>query len=393
MGGNSQQKHTIARKADNQLSAILSDDYDYIIHALMDNSPEALVVIDTAGCMLAFSASAERMFGYAVDEVVGRNVSMLMPDPHREEHDSYLAQYLTSGHKRIIGIGRHVMALHSNGESFPVELWVGEAKTSTQRVFFGFLRDTREEERQSRNLHELRSELAHALRVSSMGTLASAIAHEINQPLAAIQNYVETIANLAEGSAPVESSVLQEAMEGCKAETERASEIIRRLRQFLTTGEAERTHQSLKKLVIGGLTLALADGESAGLDLAIHLDDEADELLADGIQIEQVVFNLARNAVQAMAGASGKMIKISSHGHDAMVEVIVEDSGGGLDNLNEEQLFLPFFSTKPDGLGVGLSVCKTIIEAHGGRIWTARSGLGGAAFHFTLPRLVNLRDD
>ena len=291
------------------LSPIAESDF---LRALMDTSPEALIVVDTRGNILAFSRAARTMFGYNESEVLGRNVSMLMPSPDHERHDEYIRHYLETGQKRIIGVGRQVMALGKDGQIFPVELLLGEATIAGMRLFLGFLHDSAREQEQSRSMHDLRGELAHALRVSSMGLLASAIAHEINQPLTAIRNYVETIHDLARDGAPINQALLREAMQACSQETERAGEIIRRLRQFMTKGEMELAQHSLARLIGEGLALAMADRKGSSVEIKLHLDLEADAVLADGVQIQQVIFNLTRNALQAMQGHPNSIIQVSS---------------------------------------------------------------------------------
>ena len=393
VGDTKQQIQASATAAENSGAAYLPREaHSDFLRALLDTNPEALIVIDTSGSILAFSRAARAMFGYSESEVLGRNVNMLMPSPDHEQHDNYIRNFLETGQKRLIGIGRHVMATNKDGHSFPVDLSIGEATIAGMRLFLGFLRDSTEEEEQRRSMHNLRGELAHALRVSSMGLLANAIAHEINQPLASIRNYVETIGELARGDATVDQALLREAMHACSHETERAGEIIRRLRQFMAKGDTEQSQHSLARLVGEGLALALADGEGTNVEVKLHLDKEADAILADGVHIQQVIFNLARNALQAMHGRQNSIIQVSSMKCDAMVEVVVEDSGGGLSETEQQQLFLPFNTSKPDGLGVGLSICRTIVEGHDGQIWSARSELGGAAFHFTLPRILSDMD-
>jgi two-component system sensor kinase FixL len=354
----------------------------------MDTITQALVIADAKGTILSVNKTAIDWFGYSESEMLGSNVRMLMPSPDRERHDSYIRRHLKTGESRMIGIGRYVTALDKGGRHFPIDLVVGEAVLEGSHFFLAVMRDASGEESRRRALDELREEVAQSFRINAMGLLASAIAHEVNQPLAAIRNYVETVAELSQRDTPIEPAQLHEAMEACSQETERAGQIIHRLRQFMSRGEAELDRHSLKDLVNDGLALALPDGQHEGVEVKVELDPAVDSVLADGVQVEQVLFNLVRNAVQAMSSTPAALIKITSRALETMAEIIVEDSGPGVDAKFEEQLFLPFNSTKDDGLGVGLSISRAIIEAHGGQIWLARSDLGGAAFHFTVPRIL-----
>lgn len=358
------------------------------VKALLDYNPGGVVVIDTSGEIAAFNRAARAMFGYRIEEVRGKNVSILMPAPDSERHDDYIRSYLTTGQKKIMGIGRQVTARHKDGHTFPVFLEIGEATVGDRRMFLGFLEDVSESEEQRRKIRLLSSELAHASRITSMGMLANAIAHEINQPLAAIRNYVETIAEMAEGPNTIDREVLREAMQACAAETARAGEIIRRFRHFISTGDVEKTRVSLSAIVGEALGLALADGEGANVAVNLQIDADADTVLADPVELQQVIFNLVRNAKQAMASTDHPKVQVSSHADAESVEVMVEDNGPGLDGHDLEELIKPFHSSKSGGLGIGLSICRAIVEGHGGHLWATQSQLGGAAFHFTIPRLT-----
>ena len=166
------------------------------LRSILETIPDAMVVIDERGRILSFSTAAERMFGYSEEEILGENVSALMPSPDREQHDQYLERYFETGERKMIGIGRVTTARHRDGSTFPIDLHVGEARIGNDRVFTGFIRDLTERQQTELRLHDLQSELAHVARVSEMGTFATSIAHELNQPLTAIANYAETVGEL-----------------------------------------------------------------------------------------------------------------------------------------------------------------------------------------------------
>ena len=356
------------------------------LRSILETAPDAIIVIDVKGYMLSFSASAERMFGYSEAEVVGENVSMLMPSPDRERHDGYLERYMRTGERRIIGIGRVLTARHRDGTTFPIELSVGEARIGDDRVFTGFIRDLTERQQAELRIHDLQSVLAHVQRVSEMGTLATSLAHELNQPLTAIANYVETARDLLQQRPDEETlSIVREALSECASQSVRAGQIVRRLRDFISRGETEQRIESLQRLVTEASALALVGAGDQDLEVDVQLDPTADKVLVDRIQIQQVVLNLIRNAIEAMEESAVKRLMIYSEREaGGFIRLTVADSGPGLSEEVAERLFEPFRSTKATGMGLGLSISATIVSAHGGRIWADPSKLGGTAFHFTI---------
>jgi PAS domain S-box-containing protein len=216
------------------------------LRSILATVPDAMVVIDEQGYILSFSAAAEKMFGFAEADVLDENVSMLMPSPDRERHDRYLADYLNTGERKIIGIGRVLTARHRDGHSFPIELSVGEAWMGERRIFTGFIRDLTERQRTELRLQDLQSELAHVGRVSEMGTLASSLAHELNQPLTAVTNYCESARDLLSGTPDSEIlEMVREALNDAAGQAVRAGQIVRRLRDFISHGQTERRVESL----------------------------------------------------------------------------------------------------------------------------------------------------
>jgi len=355
------------------------------LRSIIETIPDAMIVIDERGHILAFSAAAEQMFGYAETDLLGENVSALMPSPDRERHDLYLARYLATGNAKIIGIGRVTTARHRDGTTFPIDLHIGEARIGEARVFTGFIRDLTEREQAELRVHDLQTELAHVSRVTAMGALATSIAHELNQPLTAIANYVQTSQELLEDADAETIEIVRDALRQCAAESLRAGQIVRRLRDFISRGETEHRLESLERVINEASALALVGAGDRGVQLEVKLDPAIDRLFIDRIQVQQVIFNIVRNAIEAMAHSPVRRLRISSRqieGHQ--VRITIEDSGPGLAEEVADRLFQPFLSTKADGMGVGLSICHTIVTAHGGRIWAEPSGLGGTAFHFTL---------
>ena len=355
------------------------------LRSILDTVPDAMIVIDEQGRITSFSAAAQDMFGYAEAELLGENVSTLMPSPDRERHDSYLERYLRTGERRIIGTGRLTTARRRDGSTFPIDLHIGETRIGEERFFTGFIRDLTERQQTELRLHDLQAQLAHVSRVSAMGTLAAALAHELNQPLTAIANYVETAHDLLEEPDSEHMPMIRETLKDTAAQSIRAAQIVRRLRDFISRGETERRVESLSRLINEASALGLVGAGERGVEVDVKLDRTADRVLVDRIQVQQVIFNLTRNAIEAMEGSSTRRLEIRSCREPGdFVRVTIMDSGPGLSAAINDQLFQPFMSTKSRGMGLGLSICHTIVTGHGGRIWAEPSPLGGTAFHFTL---------
>lgn len=355
------------------------------LQSILATVPDAMVVITERGTIRSFSHTAERLFGWTADEMIGQNVSRLMPVPYREHHDGYLDRYLTTGERRIIGVGRVVVGERKDGSTFPMELSVGEMISGQQRFFTGFVRDLSERQQTERRLQELQSELVHISRLTAMGEMASALAHELNQPLSAMANYLKGSSRLL-AAEPVPRERLQDAIEKAGEQALRAGEIIRRLRDFVARGETERRLESLPKLIEEAAALALVGAKEHGVRVLFRFSPGIDMVLADKVQIQQVVLNLIRNALEAMDGATKKILNVCiDPAADDLARVTVADSGSGISPDIADQLFQPFVTTKRTGMGVGLSISRTIIEAHGGRIWIEENRGGGTRFCFTLP--------
>lgn len=354
-----------------------------LLRSILETVPDAMVVIDEGGVVQFFSSAAERLFGYTADEIRGQNVRMLMPPPYRDHHDGYLARYRRTGERRIIGIGRIVVGQRKDGSTFPMELSVGEAHQAGQRLFTGFVRDLTERQSTERRLHELQYGLLHVSRVRSMGQMAAALAHELNQPLTATSNYIRAALRLLAVPEPDLERVRQ-AMNRAVEQTRRSGEIIRRLRAFVARGEVARQSESIVKLIEEASGLALIGAKERGVKVQIGMDPDLPQVSVDRVQIQQVLLNLIRNALEAMDNCAARELTLAASVHAGHVLVSVTDTGKGIPPEIEARLFQPFVTNKPEGMGIGLSVCRTIVEAHGGRLWMEPSPAGGSVFHFTL---------
>lgn len=359
------------------------------LQSVLDTVPDAMVVIDQVGIILSFSATATRLFGYSEAEAVGCNVRMLMPSPYREMHDSYLERYLGTGEKRIIGRGRVVVGCRRDGSTFPMELAVGEVVTGNRRLFTGFVRDLTERQETQQRMQDLQAELIHMSRFTAMGEMASTLAHEVNQPLTAIASYLNGCRRLVEGSDSVHSLMLRDGIDRAADQALRAGQIIRRLRQFVARGESERHVENLQKLIEEASALALVGVKEAGVRVGFNFDPRVTFVLADKIQIQQVLLNLIRNAIEAMQEVQRRELMILTEQlPNDRVEIRVTDTGPGIVAEIAAQLFQPFVTSKPHGMGVGLSISRTIIESHGGNLWAEPNPEGGTIFRMTLKALT-----
>lgn len=354
--------------------------------SILDTVPDAMIVIDQRGIMQMFSTAAERQFGYTEPEAIGNNISLLMPEPDRSRHNGYLARYLKTQERRIIGIGRIVTGMRKDGTTFPMHLTIGEMQSEGQPYFTGFVRDLTEQQQTQARLLELQAELVHVSRLSAMGEMASALAHELNQPLSAISNYMKGSRRLLAASTDVNTPKIEAALDRAAEQAIRAGDIIRRLRDFVAREASEKHVESLSKLIEEAGALGLTGAREQGVLLRFNLDPACDLVLADRVQIQQVLVNLFRNALEAMAASTHReLIATNARATDDMIEIALSDTGHGFGADAQANLFQPFFTTKETGMGVGLSISRTIIETHGGRLWAETNEAGGATFRFTLP--------
>ena len=485
--------------------------------AILDAAVDAIVVIDHLGTIQAFSRAAQQVFGYTAEEMIGRNVRELMPEPYHSAHDGYMRRYLDSGKPHIIGIGREVQARHKDGSLFPCDLAVGQVEGVDPPRFVGFIRDItarkEAEEKLRRSEAELRlaqelanlgnyvmhaergaqdyfspqlhrilgvepgersidrteflgrwvhpgdrkrvgeafermdagksaldleyqvvlrdgtvkhlhhlaqavfgpdgrlqkyvgtihditdrrraedearvlqERLTHFSRLSTMGEMAAGLAHEINQPLSAIATYAQACQRLIRQPEPETEDIIA-ALEQINAQALRAGEVIRRLRNFVKNREVKREPVNCARLLEDLSTLAETDARLHNIRLRLDCQEPLPTVYADPIQLQQVILNLVRNAIDAMADAPEdrrEVVLMTREAPDGEVEVTVADRGTGLAPEATEHLFNPFFTTKASGTGLGLAISRSIVRAHGGRLWHTPNDECGVRFHFTLP--------
>ena len=360
------------------------------LRSIIDASPVAVITIDRDGRILTFSHEAERTFGCKEAEVLGANIKIFMPEPDRSAHDKYIYRHLETGERRIIGKARQVNAQRNNGEIFPAVLHVTEFADGSP-VFVGFVEDLTNQVATERRLKETQMQLQHAGRVGELGEMATSIAHELNQPLtasASLAGAVSLMLKKVEFSGRTESLTLLDEVVG---EIRRASEIIRQMRDFVRKRKTAKSLHDVNKVIEEASAIAVIGAEAEGIKVNTNFDESVGAAQLDRTQIQQVVTNLIRNAIDAMRVSPKKELTISTGQRDGLIEVKVADTGSGIPLEVRNRLFEPFVTSKDDGLGVGLSISKTIIDAHHGELTTQDNTPSGTIFLFRLP--VGDQDD
>jgi len=354
--------------------------------SVLDTAVDAIIVIDENARILVYNKACERLFGHTAEEMIGRNVKAIMPPRYSTVHDSYVDNYRRTGHARIIGIGREVEAMHRDGTVFPVDLSVGEAKTPEGRQFIGILRDGRPRAAYEERLAELQAELVHMARVSAMDEMGSAIAHELNQPLTAAMLYLQAATRrMSQAEAPSDPMVL-DVIGKAGREAQRAASIIQRMRDFIEKREPKRKHCSVAALVDDALELALVGSRRRDIEIVRDFADDLPPVDVDAVQIEQILVNLFRNAVEVIAACEVRRIEITGAVLDDVLRVSVADSGPGIPADQVPDLFKAFASSKRSGLGLGLAISRSIAQNHGGDLTVDAGGGGrGACFRLDLP--------
>jgi two-component system sensor kinase FixL len=356
------------------------------LRATLETAFDAAITIAPDGIVMSYNPAAERQFGYGAEEVIGENVSLLMPEPYRSGHDGYLARYLTTGERRIIGVDRVVVGQRKDGSTFPMKLAVGETYTGTKRYFTGFIRDLTEREESAARLEQVQNELARLSRLNELGEMASMLAHELNQPLSATINYVQGCRKLLNGIAMPEAGKARAAMHEATRQALRAGAIVRQLREYVVRGETEKLPERAHLLIQGAAGLALIGSRNDGVRAYLKLAAAHDRVLVDRVQIQQVLVNLVRNALDAMRESEKRELTIATANNaEGHLVVEVRDTGPGIPEGLAEKLFQPFFTTKSNGIGVGLAISRRIAAAHGGQLVASNNSEGGACFRLVLP--------
>lgn len=360
---------------------------DAQLSSVLDTAADGIIITDQSGVILTFNKACERLFGYSAAEMLGQNVTAIMPPHYAAAHDGYISNYFNTGRRRIIGIGREVKGQHRDGTVIPVHLSIGEAKTTSGIQFIGILRDLRARNESEQRLAQLQSNLVRMARVSAIDEMGAALAHELNQPLTALMLYLQAVERAcakqsAENPLP---AVVMGILEKAVREAERAGSIIQRMRQFVEKRDPVRRIVDLNPLIDDAVELTLL-GSAPGTRIERELSPDLPKLLLDPVQIQQVVVNLVRNGLEAVKTCERQMVTVSTRCTEAGVAMRVEDSGPGIGPEAVARLFKPFSSSKSQGLGLGLAISRSIAQNHRGELTVDPGGDGrGAAFTLHLP--------
>jgi two-component system sensor kinase FixL len=352
------------------------------LQALLDAAVDGMVVIDHQGLIQSFNCSAERLFGHSASEVIGRNVSVLMDEEDRKSHDGHLKRYVANRVPHVIGRGREVTARRKDGSTFPALLSVGVVAGEEPPRFVGIIHDNSANRRAGEDSHRLQERLTHVSRLATVGEMSSGIAHELNQPLAAIATYANACDRLLALPNP-EIDEVQTALRQIAEQAVRAGDIIRKLRNLARPEESSREPADVNAVIQELTDLIQSDAKAHGVQYRQELTHDLPTIHMDRTQIQQVVLNLVHNALEALAlgQVDARELVVRTRGTpEADVEVSVCDNGPGVDAALKHQIFDPFCSTKPTGTGLGLPISRTIMQRHGGTLDYRPNQPRGACF-------------
>jgi PAS domain S-box-containing protein len=360
---------------------------------MVETASDAVICLDESSAILLANPATTRVFGYDPTELIGKPLTMLMPEFLRKLHEGGFKRYLATGQRHINWQGTELIGLRKNGQEFPVEVSFGELIQDGHRVFTGFIRDISERKQAEeirkqaqKAIQTTQAELARVSRLTTMGELAASIAHEVNQPLTAVNNNSSACLRLL-ANERLQPDVLRRALEEIVADGTRASAIIARIRTFIKKAPAEKNRLDVNE-VIGEVLAMMGHGfEENRIVLKSELAQALPPVLGDRVQLQQVLLNLIMNGVEAMTAIVDRprLLWVQSRiDESGDVLIAVRDSGTGL-GLEADSVFTPFFTTKANGMGMGLSISRSLIDAHGGRLWTTPNSPHGAVFSFTLP--------
>jgi two-component system sensor kinase FixL len=361
--------------------------------AIVESSHDAIIGVGLDGLVVSWNRAAERIFGFSEAEMIGQPVTRLAAPDLEAEMVSILDRIRRGERVEHYETARR----HKDGSILRVSLTESPIYNADGKLIGAskVLRDITAEKATQAAFKDLQAELVHMSRFTALGEMASTLAHELNQPLTAVTSYLNGARRLLDSGKPDVISTARDALEQAAQQALRAGQIIRRLREFVSRGDSERQAENLPKLIEEASALTLFGAKETGVRVSFLFDPQAYYVLADRIQIQQVLLNLMRNAIEAMQEVTRRELTVSSRMIDERtVQVDVVDTGPGIAEEIRARLFEPFVTTKRHGMGVGLSISRTIAEAHGGKLWAESNPEGGTIFHLTLKRIaVEALDD
>lgn len=356
--------------------------------AVLDGVADAIVTISTGGEIRYANPATSVLFGYSQAELLGAPVESLMPEPHRSAHGGYVQRYLETGDAQIIGQPRELSARHKDGSEFPIQLTITELQTEDGIHFAGVIRDLTAQKALQVSLHAQREQLARVGRFSTMGEMTASIAHEMNQPLTAIAMYAQACQRLL-AQPEVDAEKLSNALTKLADQALRAGAVNERVQQFVRNDDGPLELKNINELLRDIEPLASGDARLHGVELDFELTADLPDVCCSALQVQQVALNLIRNALDEMTeveGQSGRKVVVHTDPRVGAVRVSIVDSGPGISAEVEAGLFSPFHTTKKEGMGLGLSTCRTLIADQGGTLdFYNNDSSKGATFYFDLP--------
>jgi two-component system sensor kinase FixL len=351
---------------------------------LIRNAATAAVVADDQGNIVLASEVALKLFGYREDELVGQPISVLMPEQFRPTHTEY-AGYFTSAVSRTLGKGRELTGLQKNGGIIELKVSLSPVILGDSLHVAAWIEDDTKRRSLEQELRVHHDRLAHMERLAFASEMVAGIAHELSQPLAASSHYAETIDILAKAEQP-DGEAIRELTKPLIEQTLRAGQIVRNLRDFVSGRNPQPGLHCIDRIINKAIRFLQNEIELHSIQLRLEVEPELPQIHCVEIQIAQVLDNLIRNAIDELRAmpVTERSIEISAQMKDDAILVMVSDSGEGLSDDYEAQLFESFYTTKEQGMGVGLAICRTIIEQHGGTLQGINQAGGGACFSFTL---------
>lgn len=361
--------------------------------AIVSSVSEGVITIDHSGLIKSFNKSAQAMFGYTFEEVKNKNIKTLMPSNYANNHDKYLSNYLHNRQANIIGDGRELQAKRKDGREFAIHLSVSEIQSHEKTMFVGLIRDITQQKTAAEQARTYIEQMAHVERLNSLGEMAAGIAHEVNQPLTAISLFSQSGKNLCNSG---NFERLPEIFEKVSQHARRAGAVLERMQVMTKQGDRQKEVVDCNMLISEVVKLAESDASMRNISIKVSHCEADVRVFVDTVQIQQVMLNLLRNGMDAMQASNlengtvielkAELVSQTSHrpNRQTAVKISVIDSGCGLSSNMTDQLFTAFSSTKENGMGIGLSISKSIIEEHGGRIQHANNSSAGTVFFFIL---------
>jgi PAS domain S-box-containing protein len=356
---------------------------------VVETANDAVVSADESGAIQFANPATLRVFGYEPEELIGKPLTVLMPEFLRKLHENGFRRYLTTGQRHVNWQGNEFTGLRKNGEEFPVEVSFGELTMNGHRVFTGFIRDIGERkqaEEQREKLRRAQADLAHINRVTTMGELAASLGHEIKQPISAAAADAETCLQWLSRDQP-DLAEAQAAASRLIKDVTRASDIITRIGSLFKKGVPQRELVQIDRLIDEMVSLIRSEAVRYSISIHSELAKGLPKIMADRVGLQQVFMNLMLNGIDAMKdmGTAGRLTITARQSENRQLIVSVSDTGVGLRPEQNDQIFNVFFTSKPQGTGMGLPISRSIIESHGGRLWATSGNGPGATFQFTLP--------